>query len=77
MSRNTYYIAGDLPYFAVACDRCAAPFTCYDDSCYEWHALCRTAAYAGWEMTENVLGPHRCPSCADRSAGLGRSMASA
>ena len=47
MSRNTYYIAGDLPYYAIKCDRCGAPFTCYDDSCYE---LQRVWIRGGWHV---------------------------
>ncbi|WP_163513416.1 hypothetical protein [Fodinicola acaciae] len=63
MSRNTYYIAGDLPYYAIACDTCGASFTCYDDSCYQWNSLCATAEYAGWRLADDGRGPHLCPDC--------------
>lgn len=64
VSRNMFYIAGDLPYYAIACDACGASFTCYDDSCYQWDALCTTAEYAGWQLVDGGDGPHRCPDCA-------------
>jgi hypothetical protein len=51
-------------YFTLTCDRCAAPFVCYDDACYSLASLCTEAIFAGWDAGPRPEQPHRCPDCA-------------
>jgi len=51
-------------YFTLICDHCAAPFTCYDDACYNLASLCSAAIFAGWDAEPRPEQPNRCPDCA-------------
>jgi hypothetical protein len=53
-------------YYTLTCDRCAAPFVCYDDASYSFTSLRTAATFAGWDIGARPELPHHCPTCVRR-----------
>lgn len=61
MACRTFEITGDIPYYELYCDGCGDALGRYDESGYDWMALCRIATDAGWSAP--VIGAQHCPRC--------------